>query len=293
MIPYVNVVFPALGPLQVHLFGILVACGILVGSKLTRDRGAELGLEDEKIVSMITTVLVCGFLFAHVFDVFAYQTAGDSPTLWQWINPFGGLSSYGGFMGALGGLFYWCKTNKQPVMRYADSLGFGLAAGWTFGRLGCFSAHDHPGMATTFPLAVKYPILDLDADYHKYLGGFIQVFGGPQQARHDLGLDEALWSLLLTLVFLVLKKRGKQPLGLYVGLLTTAYAPIRFVLDFLRATDVHGADPRYFGLTPAQYGAIATFVVGLGLLRWTFVHRNDAAEPAAAPAEAKREKRKR
>jgi phosphatidylglycerol:prolipoprotein diacylglycerol transferase len=289
MIPYVNVVFPALGPIQVHLFGIFVACGILVGSKLTRDRGVELGLVDEMIVSMITTVLVCGFIFAHVFDVFAYQTAGDNPTLLQWLNPFGGLSSYGGFMGALGGLFYWCKKHKQRVMPYADSLGFGLAAGWTFGRLGCFSAHDHPGLVTTFPLAVQYP--SGDPIFHKYLGGFIQVLEGPIQPRHDLGFYEAMWSLVVTLLFLVLKKRGKQPLGLYVGILTTAYAPIRFLLDFLRASDVPGADPRYFGLTPAQYGSIVVFFVGLGLMRWAFAHKDDAEVPATVKVEPKRSKK--
>src|SRR5262249_29445588 len=148
MIPYLNIKFPSLGPLTIHMFGVLVAVGILVGARLTRKRGEELGLEPEKVAQMVTTILVCGFLFAHFFDVFAYQTKGPRPTLWEILNPFGGLSSYGGFIGALAGLFYWCKRNKQPVMPYADSLGFGLAAGWTFGRLGCYTAHDHPGQFT-------------------------------------------------------------------------------------------------------------------------------------------------
>ncbi len=267
MIPYFNVRFPSIGPITIHLFGILVACGILVGSKLTRDRGRELGLEDDKVASMITTILVCGFIFAHIFDVAAYQTAGANPTLWQWLNPFEGLSSYGGFMGAVGGLFYWCKTNKQDVMPYADSLGYGLAAGWTFGRTGCFTAHDHPGNFTDFFLAVKYP-------------------GG---TRHDLGLYEALWSLGVTFLFVAMKKRGKQPLGIYVAILTMAYGPIRFLLDFLRATDVHGADPRYFGLTPGQYGSVAVVFVGAILLRWTFQHQKevDATPPSEAVTKRK------
>src|SRR5262245_14259285 len=177
MIPYFNIDrLPSIGPLKIHVFGILVMCGILVGSRLTQNRGRELGLSHEKVSSMITTVLVCGFLFAHFFDVFAYQLSGDARPmtaaqwLWLWIWPFSGISSYGGFMGAVGGLFYWCRRNKEPVMPYADSLGYGLAAGWMFGRLGCFTAHDHPGRLTEFVLAVKYP-------------------GG---ARHDLGLYEAM-----------------------------------------------------------------------------------------------------
>jgi prolipoprotein diacylglyceryltransferase len=31
------------------------------------------------------------------------------------------------------------------------------------------------------------------------------------------------------------------------------YGVVRFGLDFLRATDLPSADPRYFGLTPAQF----------------------------------------
>src|SRR5262249_40581196 len=148
--------------------------------------------------------------------------AGAHPTLLDYINPLGGLSSFGGFMGALGGLFYWARRNRQPVMPYADSLAFGLAPGWMFGRFGCFSAPDHPGRRTDFFLAVRYP-------------------GG---ARHDLGLDEALWALGITLVFLWLARKDR-PLGIYVTLLSLAYAPVRFAFDFLRATDTPGADPRY------------------------------------------------
>jgi len=248
MIPYFNITFPSLGPLTIHMFGVLVATGILVGARLTRSRGEELGKTAESVASMVTTVLVCGFLFAHIFDVFAYQTKGPSPTLLDILNPFGGLSSYGGFMGALGGLFYWCRKHKENVMPYADSLGFGLAPGWLFGRLGCFTAHDHPGRLTSFFLGVQYP-------------------GG---TRHDLGLDEALWALGMTLLFLFLRRKGTvRPLGLYVGLLTTCYAPVRIGLDFLRATDVAGADPRYFYLTPAQWGSAVVLFVGVGLLIWT------------------------
>jgi len=260
MIPYFNIDrLPSIGPLKIHVFGILVACGILVGSKLTRDRGRELGLTDEKVNSMITTVLICGFLFSHFFDVFAYQMSGETPTLWQWVWPFSGISSFGGFAGALGGLFYWCRRNKQAVMRYADSLAYGLAAGWAFGRAGCFTAHDHPGRLTDFVLAVKYP-------------------GG---TRHDLGLYECMWATAVAILFAIMKRRGNQPLGIYVAILSTAYAPVRFFLDFFRATDVHGADPRYFGLTPGHYASIAVLVAGVFLCRWVAQHGR-AEEPAPA-----------
>jgi phosphatidylglycerol:prolipoprotein diacylglycerol transferase len=263
MIPWFNIEFPSIpfpiiGKLTIHAFGILVATGILVGLKLTKKRGRELGLVDEKVDSMVTWALVDGFLWAHLFDVFAYQ---QHPTLRDILNPVSGFSSFGGFAGALVGLFAWCRYYKQPVMPYADSLAYGLATGWMFGRLGCFTAHDHPGRHTSFFLAVRYP-------------------DGP---RHDLGLDEALWAGAMALLFAWLRHRKKQPLGTYVSLLTIAYAPVRFVFDFLRATDVPEPDARYFGLTPAQWGCILVLFAGIGLLVWTSRHRHRAA---ARPADA-------
>jgi phosphatidylglycerol:prolipoprotein diacylglycerol transferase len=227
------------------MFGVLVAIGILVGARWTRTRGRQLGLLDEKVAAMITSTLVGGFIFAHIFDVFAYQIH-EHPGIREILNPFGGLSSYGGFIGALGGLFWWCKRNKEPVMPYADSLAYGLSIGWMFGRLGCFSAHDHPGRYTSFFLGVKYP----------------------DGVRHDLGFDEALWAAVVAAIFFVLARKPR-PLGTYVTILTLAYAPVRFGLDFLRITGTSGADPRYFGLTPAQWCSIAVLGAGVGLLQWT------------------------
>jgi phosphatidylglycerol:prolipoprotein diacylglycerol transferase len=242
MIPWFNIPSPALGPFAIHAFGGLVATGIAVGAHLTHKRGRELRLTDSMVTSMITTVLVCGFICAHVFDVIAYQSTNEPPSLWALINPLGGLSSFGGFGGALLGLWIWTYRKKQPRMPYADSLAFGLAPGWMFGRLGCFTAHDHPGRLTDFFLAVQYP-------------------GG---ARHDLGLYEAIWAGGLTALFLFLAKKNRPP-GTYVALIATLYAPFRFAMDFFRATDLPGADPRYWRLTPAQYGAVAVLAAGIAL----------------------------
>jgi phosphatidylglycerol:prolipoprotein diacylglycerol transferase len=57
------------------------------------------------------------------------------------------------------------------------------------------------------------------------------------------------------------------------------YAPARFALDFLRATDVATPDRRYVGLTPAQWACLATLALGVYL--WT--RRQPPATNEAAP----------
>jgi phosphatidylglycerol:prolipoprotein diacylglycerol transferase len=110
-------------------------------------------------------------------------------------------------------------------------------------RLGCFSVHDHPGVLTSFPLAVQFP-------------------GG---ARHDLGLYDAIVLAAISVVLYAVDRRGLLR-GRLLALLATLYGTCRFLLDFLRARDLAYSDARYFGLTPAQYAAIALVVWGLATL---------------------------
>ena len=257
MIPWIDFELPSFGPLTVHTFGVLVAIGIIVGARATLRRGRELGLTDHSIRSMTTAILVGGFIAAHLFDVVAYQ-AGAGGVRWaDVLNPFSGLSSFGGFAGAVATLFVWARVCGQRVAPYADSLAVGLAPGWLFGRLGCFTAHDHPGRHTSFVLGVRYP----------------------DGVRHDLGLDEAIFAAAMTVLFMVLRRR-ERPVGTYPAILALTYAPVRFGLDFLRAYDVAGADTRYFGLTPAQYGCVLLYGVGIVLAHETLSASDAHAERA-------------
>jgi phosphatidylglycerol:prolipoprotein diacylglycerol transferase len=100
--------------------------------------------------------------------------------------------------------------------------------------------------------------------------------GGP---RHDLGLYEALWTMVIAAAFWALRKKDVQP-GFFTALFVVLYAPARFVLDFLRNTDLPGADRRLAGLTPAQWGMVLMGLGGLAVL--ARLRRPAAAPPAAA-----------
>jgi phosphatidylglycerol---prolipoprotein diacylglyceryl transferase len=68
--------------------------------------------------------------------------------------------------------------------------------------------------------------------------------------------------------------RRRRPPGAVIAWLALLYAPARFLGDFLRNTDLPGADARYAGLTFAQYCCIA--LLGVGIL---FTIRVRRAEP--------------
>ena len=78
--------------------------------------------------------------------------------------------------------------------------------------------------------------------------------------RHNLGLEEALYTAGIALLFQLLGRKPRFP-GFYLGLFLVLYAPFRFGVDFLRLVDV-----RYGGLTPGQYGCIALLVLAVVIL---------------------------
>jgi hypothetical protein len=121
--------------------------------------------------------------------------------------------------------------------------------------------HDHPGALSNAWFAVQYPA-------HTLQPGF--------EGRFDLGLIEAVLTIPLAVACHILWRRDPfRANGFYVGLTLTAYAPVRFLLDFLRVqpddTIFRGAvDPRYAGLTPAQWVCFLALAVGLFMLKRTW-----------------------
>ena len=228
---------------------ILVVLGILAAIEFNRARAIRLGLSVKVTVDAGLVAVASGFLGAHLVHILAYNfpTFVENPeTILPW---YGGFSSIGGFLGAAIGIPLFLKLKKVPAWAYADNLCIGFVLAWFLGRTGCFMAHDHKGELTDFFLAVDFP-------------------GG---ARHDLGLYEATFVLFLLVTFIYLDRRREWFHGFFTGLVMVLYAPVRFGLDFLRATDLEStinrrSDIRLLGLTPAQYGAIGLLVLGILIL---------------------------
>ena len=257
MIPYFNGHLFDIGSVSIHMFGVLVALGVIVGDRIVVKEGLKRGLDDKDIKFMNARIVIGGFIMAHLVSVIFYfpERIKESPLVL--LNVWSGLSSFGGFLGAALAFIYYTRREKIPALRYADAVALGLVIGWIFGRTGCFTAHDHPGLRTGFFLAVKYP-------------------DGP---RHDLGLDELLFTIVIAIVLFRYARKPRVP-GRVIGLYAVLYAPVRFGLDFLRATDVARPDERYAGLTPAQWACMLCLAVGV----WLMTRQDTTTTPPDAPA---------
>lgn len=259
--------FPS-GALSIKPFGTLVAIGVYVGSILTTRLGKRLGLHERVLTSFAAWVLGFGFLGGHMLDVIFYypgQVLRDPLSLFR---IWEGLSSFGGFSGAIIGGFLWKWRYKGDILPYADVVASSFPAGWVFGRTGCSLAHDHPGLASDAWFAVQYP-------------------GG---GRFDLGLYEMLLTIPLALAFLYLRRKPR-PWGFYVATMAIAYAPVRFALDFLRVREtihetnglVAAVDPRYGALTPAQWACFGLLAFGVALFIKVLRSAHEPSAFAAPP----------
>lgn len=238
--------------------------GALISVVAAKRHAEKLGLD---LVRVRRIALWCGIgalLGAHYVDLFLYQPgwANRPDAVWRFLNPFAGISSYGGLLGGTLGFLLAARRTGARRLRYADTAALGVVVFLTFGRAGCASVHDHVGVASEFALAVDFP------------AGNPSGVVGP---HHDLGLYEfALFLVLLPVSALVL--RTPRRAGWFVGFISVSYAMPRFVLDLLRRESV---DPRYFALTPAQWGCLATIAVGVFLLVRS--RRSSPPEPYLEP----------
>jgi len=262
LVPYVQI--PDLTLLPAHLvggfppstvalkpFGTLVALGLYAGTLSALRVARRRGVSERAMVSFLTWIVISSFFFAHVLDTLSYYPAEALRDPWSLLRLWEGLSSFGGFTGCVLGGVAWRFWHKTPILAYADIVASCFPVSWTFGRLGCSIAHDHPGVHSDVWFAVRYPD------------------GG----RLDLGLLELAITVPLMLVFFRLL-RTPRPWGFYAGVMCVYYAPLRFLMDFLRERSgvnvgsalLAGGDARYFALTPAQWGCLPLLALGVVLL---------------------------
>jgi phosphatidylglycerol---prolipoprotein diacylglyceryl transferase len=288
MIPYIHVPDLHIGPVPLHPFGLLVATGVLVGSSAATRRATTLGYDLVKLNSFITWMLVSGFILSHFLDSIFYHWDDVVKRPWSVFLVWEGLSSFGGFVGALVGIVLWKyfvldegrlrkRIPPQPILPFADLILSVFPLGWMFGRAGCSTVHDHPGARATADtlLAVAYP---LPGETASTKIGFIELVHG-HDPRFDLGLLELMFTVILLLCFAATWKR-KLPTGSYVIASALAYSPVRFAMDFLRKTESEGGDTRYAGLTPAQWSSMALFAYGLVMIVYVRRLRARGVEPA-------------
>jgi phosphatidylglycerol:prolipoprotein diacylglycerol transferase len=185
----------------------------------------------------------------------------------------GGLTYYGGFLGATWYGIRFIRKEKLPLWKTVDMAGFTIPFGLIFGRLGCFLGGCCFGKPSDVPWAVSFPAWS-PASESQAKADLIERASLPSLPVHPTQLYESIACLVIfTVVYFSVWPRKRWD-GLVFVTFAALYAVARFVIEFWRDDDRGGL----LGLSTSQLISAGVLGVVLWLASWL---RARAAAPAA------------
>jgi len=144
-----------IGPLPVHGYGTMLAIGFLVGMYLAQRDSKHFNISEKKLGDLFPWIILGAAAGARLFHVLVERPSYffahplDIFKLWD-----GGVTFYGGLIGAVIVAYIFTKKNKMNLLDLTDFLVPYLALGMVFGRLGCFLAGCCYGVPTEVPWGI-------------------------------------------------------------------------------------------------------------------------------------------
>ncbi len=231
-----------LGPLTIHLYGVILMLGALAGAYLASREAQRRGLDPDYVWDSLTYVVIGGVIGARLWHIFTpppSMVAMGITTHYYLTHPLeaiavwkGGLGIPGAVMGGTLALYLYLKVKERslrPELRtsfaqWADVAAPGVALGQAIGRWGNYVNQELYGAPTNLPWK-------LYIDPQHRLPGYENI-----AYYHPLFLYESLWNLFNMGLLLWVARRYEDRLrrGDVFLLYLMVYAVGRFFLEYLR-----------------------------------------------------------
>ena len=189
----------------------------------------------------------------------------------------GGLTYYGGFLGAVAASWYLLKRDRFPYWRAADMAGFVVPVGLAFGRMGCLLAGCCFGLQTDSAVGLVFPS-NSPASESQFKAGHLPSMHLPSLPVHPTQIYESAASLAIAAFCLFYVHPRKRYDGQVFLSFVALYAATRFFIEILRSDD----RGEILGLSTSQIIGLALVVVAVLVDR--HLSRPRAAPPAPAPS---------
>ncbi len=261
--PQIDPVAIALGPIEVHWYGLAYLAAIAFAWWLAARRSTQPGaaVRREQVDDLIFFSAVGVVLGGRVGYVLFYGTDRllDDP-LWALRVWEGGMSFHGGMLGVIFANWLYARAHKIDFGYLLDFVAPLVPLGLGLGRLANFVGQELWGRATDAPWAMVFPRDPL------------------QLARHPSQLYQfALEGVLLfaLLLWFSSKPRPKLAVG---GLFVFGYGAQRFAVEFFRQPDTHIGLDAFGWMTRGQLLCVPMIAFGLYLL-YNACGRRPAIQP--------------
>lgn len=244
------------GPLSIHWYGLMIACGVLIALWLLhRDRALQKIVQISTCFSIVEYSILFGYLGGRIlFLISENRLLSDWSMILKFWEP--GLSILGSILGILLVLFLYVGRLKINTLALLDRLVIYAPLVQAFGRLGCFFA----GCCYGQPLDAFWAVTYMHTDHLAPLG-----IGLHPTQLYSAGFLFALFCFF----YFVVQHRVKKP-----GMLLCAYVFCvgleRFLIDFIRWDRVF-ADSGFWSLLCVHQwvalGMMVSSVIGLFVLK--------------------------
>ena len=233
MIPYFTFTQIHLGPVTIQVWGLMVSLGFLFALFLSLREIKKQNIQNlshENIWDIMIIALVGMVVGGRALYAVSNFGEFENPVEIFYLQN-GGLSLIGGIAISAIAVCTYAKIKKIDIWKLADVLICGAVVALLFTRIGCFLIYDHIGKITNLPWGRSY----ID-----------------ETVRHPVILYHIISCVIILLVIHYFKsKRLKKGALFLIG--AFCYITFRFLLDFLRCSDLTICDNRYLNLTYTQW----------------------------------------
>ena len=220
-----------LGPVPLHMYGLMIALGVVVAAKVGRVRYVKRGGDGEAFDSIAFWAVIGGVLGARIYHVVTdYQLFDGHPErivqIWR-----GGLGIWGGVIG--GSLAVWIVARRRKVAfaPIADSIVPGLAFAQGIGRWGNWFNQELFGGPSKLPWAIE---IDRAHRPSQYIN---------DRTFQPTFLYESMWCIALGFALIAIDRKFKLARGQLFALYAAGYTFFRFFMEEMRVDSAHTIGP--------------------------------------------------
>ena len=255
-----------IGPLFVHVYGLMYVIGITLAILITQRRVRRYGGDPSIVGDIALWAVPAGIIGGRIY--FDVTTPQDIPHVWYGVFAVwtGGLGIWGGVAAGAAAGIWRLRRRGMAVAPFADAVAPALLVAQAIGRIGNYFNKELFGGPTTLPWGLIIP-----AQYRP--PGYAQYRTFQPTFLYELIFDLALAALLVWLGH----HTKVRPPGLF-ALYVTGYSAFRIFEESLRID----SSEHFLGLRLNFYVASAMTVAGI--IWFVFTQRKRPAEPAEGSA---------
>ncbi len=276
--PNIDPVAIAVGPLQIHWYGLMYLIGFVGGWWLGRLRASRPEYNwnarqvDDLLFYIVLGVVLGGRLGYTLFYGFPSLLQDPLSILRVWE---GGMSFHGGLLGVLFAMWLYSQRFKRRFFEITDFIAPLVTIGLGSGRLGNFINGELWGAPGDVPWAMQVScgrFMALCQDKLQLPAGMLYT-----PPLHPTQLYEALLEGVLLFIILWGYSSRPRPVMAVSGMFLLVYGIFRFSVELLRMPDAHIGYLAFGWVTLGQLLTLPMLVAG-PLLLWLAYHSNAHSE---------------